>query len=126
MLVVKRLGENSYSVSAPLDGFEAVAATVREAVTHLRTTMAIHGMVKERLHKLRKLTKVSFDPQRRCYVAVCQATGLGAEGFTRQDATDNLYRAMQLVEEARTAALALGTQGQTNGEDSTAAEPETE
>ncbi len=112
MFVTKKLGPNHYSVASPLDGFEAVGPTVREAGERLQATMAIKRMATNRMRELKALTTVSFDPREGAYVADCRAAGLRVQGFTRQDAWDNFLQAITLVEKARAeiAAAQVGPQ----------------
>jgi hypothetical protein len=126
MFVVKQLGPESFSVSAPLDGFEVVAPTAREAADQLRAVLMIKSISTGRIAKLRRLTKIEFDPRQGWYVADCAAAGLSVTGFTRQDAFDNLMKAITLVEKARAAAMVEAQQGHEQGEADPIAEPETE
>lgn len=104
MYTMKRISDDWYEAAAPLEGLVAAGPTRADAADQLRTTLAIKRFATSRLRRIRQATQIFYDPQVRSYVADCAAAGIEARGFTRQDAWDNLLKALRLVDMARAAA----------------------
>lgn len=104
MIVTRRIRDDLFEASAPLEGITCSAGSPDVALDELRATLSLKTFAAHRMRVIKRATKIAYDPQEGCYVADCPAVGIVAKGFTRQDAWDKFLYGLKLADQARAAA----------------------